>query len=91
MSISQCRQYSLALGLLGRNHGVVEGSDHIQAHIVCTIMAPVNLNEIFNMSNTVHHHNSRGSGINLFLPRANILKKCLLWRTKNMEFIDWTS
>ena len=41
-------------------------------------MAPTNLNEIFfNMSNTVHGHNLRGSNSTLFLPRpeTEYLKK----------------
>ena len=32
-------------------------------------MAPIKRNEIFNMSNTIHHYNLRRTDTNLFLPR----------------------
>ena len=45
-------------------------------------MAPTKLNEIFNMSNTVHGHNLRGSNSTLFLPRpeTEYLKKSISFR-----------
>ena len=43
-------------------------------------MAAIKLNEIFNMSNTVHHYTLRGTDTNLFpplRPKTEFLKKVL--------------
>ena len=72
-------QSSLALGLLGWKT-LEEQRAQSTARLMYKVlhnMAPTKLNEIFNMSNTVHGHNLRGSNSTLFLPRpkTNILKK----------------
>ena len=45
-------------------------------------MAPIKLNEIFNIPNTIHHYNLRGTDTNLFLPRpkTEYLKKSISFK-----------
>lgn len=77
-------QSSLALGFLGWKT-LEEQRAQITARLMYKVlynMAPIKLNEIFNMSNTVHHYNLRGSDTNLFLPRpkTEYLKKSVSFR-----------
>ena len=65
-------QSSLALGLLGWKT-LEEQRAQSTARLMYKVlhnMAPTKLNEIFNMSNTVHGHNLRGSNSTFFLPRS---------------------
>ena len=75
-------QSSLALGLLGWKT-LEEQRAQSTARLMYKVlhnMAPTKLNEIFNMSNTVH--NLRGSNSTLFLPRpkTEYLKKSISFR-----------
>ena len=77
-------QSSLALGLLGWKT-LEEQRAQSTARLMYKVlhnMAPTKLNEIFNMSNTVHGHNLRGSNSTLFLPRpkTEYLKKSISFR-----------
>ena len=77
-------QSSLALGLLGWKT-LEEQRAQSTARLMYKVlhnMAPTKLNEIFNMSNTVHGHNLRGSNSTFFLPRprTEYLKKSISFR-----------
>ena len=83
--ITNCKnehwQSSLALGLLGWKP--LKEQAQTTAKLMYKVlhnMAPIKLNEIFNMSNTIHHYNLRGIDTNLFLPRpkTEYLKKILV-------------
>ena len=56
-------------------------------------MAPTKLNEIFNMSNTVHGHNLRGSNSTLFLPcpKTECLKKASVLADQKFGILCQTS
>ena len=77
-------QSSPTLGLLGWKP-LKEQRAQTRARLMYKVlhkMASIKLNEIFNISNTIHHYNLRGTDTNLFLPRprTEYLKKSISFR-----------